>query len=109
MSQELSSNICNFFMLHMILNGIIEENGVTNDKYLEVYSLRYLLEEHQNELPSYLEFAWKMNEEGYLEPYVFISLFHVDIYPQFQAYMSDEDNRKKAMEYVGKYLIEKID
>jgi tetratricopeptide (TPR) repeat protein len=90
-------------------NGIIEENGLTDEKYLEVYSLQYLLEENQNDLPEYLEFAWKMKEEGYLEPYVFISLFHVDIYPQFEVYMEDEENRKKAIEYVEKYLIQKIE
>ncbi|MBD3637065.1 MAG: hypothetical protein HUJ25_06930 [Crocinitomicaceae bacterium] len=90
-------------------DGIIEENGITNDKYLEVYSLRYLLEEHQNDLPSYLEFAWKMKEEGYLEPYVFISLFHVDIYSQFEHYMADEGNCKKSKEYVEKYLIERLE
>ena len=66
-----------------------------------------MLEKNQNDLPEYLEFAWKMKEEGYLEQYVFISLFHVDVYSQFEVFMEDEQNRKKSMEYVEKYLVER--
>ena len=87
-------------------DGIIEPNGETDDIYLEVYSYRRMLEKHDDELPELLEFAYKMMEDGYLECYVFISLFHVDIYPQFKHYMSFPENREKAMEYVDKYLIE---
>jgi tetratricopeptide (TPR) repeat protein len=87
-------------------DGIIEPNGETPERYLEVYSYRRMLEKHDDELPGHLEFAYKMMEEGYLECYVFISLFHVDIYPQFKDYMSFPENREKSMEYVDKYLIE---
>lgn len=87
-------------------DGIIESNGMTDDKYLEVYSIRRLLEEHEEDLPKYMKFGYKMMEEDYLEPYIFISLFHVDIHPQFKDYMSVEENRVKSMEYVEKYLIE---
>lgn len=89
--------------------GIIEENGKTDDKYLEVYSLRKMINKHKGgELPDYLQFALKMEEEGYLEPYVFVSLFHVDIYSQFKDYMSSEENRDKTVDFIQKYLIEKI-
>ena len=88
-------------------DGIIEENGVTKDKYLEVYSFRHMLEKNQDNLPEYLEFGWKMKEAGYLEQYVFISQFHADLYPQFEVFMSDETNRKKSIEYIEKYLIER--
>jgi len=90
-------------------DGIIEENGKTDDKYLEVYSFRRMINKHKDtELPDYLKFGLKMEEEGYLEPYVFISLFHVDIYSQFKHYMSFEENRDKSVEFIQKYLIEKI-
>lgn len=89
-------------------DGLIEENGETEDRYLEVYSMRRMLDEHPNDLPGYLHFADKMKEEGYLEPYVFISMFHVDIYPQFKKYMESEENRIKCREYIDKYLIESI-
>jgi hypothetical protein len=87
-------------------DGIIEENGEIEDRYLEVYSFRRMLEQHVHNLPEPLHFADKMREEGFLEPYVFVSLFHIDIYPQFKHYMSDEANRAKTIDFVEKYLIE---
>ena len=87
-------------------DGIIEENGEFSDRYLEVYSFRRMLEKHPNDLPEALHFADKMREEGYLEPYVFICLFHFDIYEQFKDYMSVEANRIKTAEFIEKYVIE---
>jgi tetratricopeptide (TPR) repeat protein len=91
-------------------DGIIEENGITDEKYLEIYSLRTMLNKHKDkQLPPYLQFALKMDEEGYFEPYVFISLFHVDIYPQFEHYMSFEENRVKTIDFIEKYLIVRVE
>jgi len=87
-------------------DGIIEKNGETEDVYLEVYSWRRLLKKHGSEIPDYLKFAYQMMEDGFLECYVFISLFHVDIYPQFKHYMSFPENREKSIEYIEKYCIE---
>lgn len=87
-------------------DGIIEENGEFSDRYLEVYSFRRMLEKHPNDLPESLHFADKMREEGYLEPYIFICLFHFDIYEQFKDYMSVEANRIKTAEFIEKYVIE---
>jgi tetratricopeptide (TPR) repeat protein len=87
-------------------DGIIEENGEFTDRYLEVYSFRRMLEKHPNDLPESLHFADKMREEGYLEPYIFICLFHFDIYEQFKDYMSVEANRIKTAEFIEKYVIE---
>ena len=89
-------------------DGIIEENGEFEDRYLEVYSYRKMLEAHPNDLPEFLHFADKMREEGYLAPYVFTSLFHIDIYPQFKDYMSHEENRQKTKDFIEKYVIEPI-
>lgn len=86
-------------------DGIIEPNGVTNDKHLEVYSWHVLLESFDGEVPSYLEFAEEMEEEGYLDCYVMVSLFHYDIYPQFKDFMSYEENRTRTKEYIEKFLI----
>jgi len=86
--------------------GIIEPNGEFEDRYLEVYSMRRMLEKHPNDLPEELHFADKMREEGLLEPYVLICLFHVDIYDQFKDYMSTEENRTKSIDFVEKHLIE---
>ena len=86
-------------------DGIIEPNGEFTDRYLEVYSYRKMLEAHPNDLSSDLHFADKMREEGFLEPYVLVCLFHYDIYEQFKDYMSDEANRVKTIEFYEKYII----
>ncbi|WP_066755893.1 tetratricopeptide repeat protein [Crocinitomix algicola] len=86
-------------------DGIISDNEKIEDHYLEVYSYRYMLNKNQHDLPEFLHFADKMKEEGFLEPYVFISQFHFDLYPQFKHYMSIEENRNKAIEYIEKYVI----
>lgn len=88
-------------------DGIIEPNPETEDRYLEVYSIRRMLEKHEDEIPEYIRFGYKMMEDGYLECYVFFTLFHVDIYPQFKDYMSFEENRVKMIEYIEQYLIER--
>ena len=64
-----------------------------------------MLEAHPNDLSSDLHFADKMREEGFLEPYVLVCLFHYDIYEQFKDYMSDEANRAKTIEFYEKYII----
>lgn len=88
--------------------GIIEPNGEIKDRYLEVYSIRTMLEKHENNLPKSLEFANEMRKKGYLESYVFISLFHIDIYPQFKDYMQDEANREKTKAFIEEFLISPI-
>lgn len=90
-------------------DGIIEPNGVTTEKYLEVYTFGIMLEMNADDLPEHYQFALKMMEEGYLDCYIFISMFHIDIYPQFKDYMTDEANRAKCAEYIDKYLLEKRD
>jgi tetratricopeptide (TPR) repeat protein len=89
-------------------NGIIEENGKTKDKYLEVYSWRRILEE-LNEVPEYLDFAVQMEEEGYLDCYVLISLYHFDFYEQTKDFLSHQENKDKTKEYINKYLIKSYD
>ncbi|MGV6862436.1 MAG: tetratricopeptide repeat protein [Putridiphycobacter sp.] len=88
--------------------GIIEENGVTNDRYLEVYSWKRALNE-MNEVPEYLEFAVEMEEEGYLDCYVLVSLYHYDIYPQTKDFLSIEENKEKTKVYLEKYLFKSLD
>jgi len=89
-------------------NGIIEENGKTKDKYLEVYSWRRVLEDI-NEVPDYLEFAVQMEEDGYLDCYVLFSLYHYDFHEQVIDFLSYDENKSKTKEYIEKYLIKSYD
>lgn len=81
-------------------DGIIAENPVTKEKYLEVYSWEKMLKNARN-LPDYMQFAKKMMDEGYLDCYVFISLFHVDDYSQFKDWAAS--NQSRIREYIEKY------
>lgn len=86
-------------------NGIIQPNDSVKEQYLEVYCYRKMLKTHQHDLPANLHFADKMNEEGFLEPYIFFSQFHFDIYPQFKHYIENAENQEKCKSYIEKYLI----
>ncbi len=87
-------------------DGIIESNGKTEDIYLEVYSWRRFIEEHEDDLPEYFRFAQKMIKEGYFDCYILTGLFHVDIYPQLKHFMSNPSNRERTETYINTYLIE---
>ncbi|MDA7744668.1 hypothetical protein N8911_01070 [bacterium] len=82
---------------------IIRPNKVTNAKYLEVYSWEKMLLAHPDE--EKFEFAYEMVKEGYLDCYVFLSQFHYDLYPQFQVFAAE--NQEKIKKYMEVYLTEK--
>ena len=87
-------------------DGIIEENSEFDEVYLEVYSWKVLLEYYETRTtPNYLKFAEEMLEDGYLDCYVLVSLFHYDLYPQFKHFMSIPENKERTKEYIEKYLI----
>lgn len=86
--------------------GIIEKNNETNEVYLEVYSWVRMLEYYESRpTPEYLKFAEEMLEDGYLDCYVLVSLFHYDLYPQFKHFMSFPENKERTKDYIQKYLI----
>ena len=87
-------------------DGIIEPNSKTNEVYLEVYSWRRFIEENEDNLPERFRFAQKMMKAGYLDCYVLLSFFHVDIYGQLQHFMAIPENRERIETYINTYLIE---
>ncbi len=84
--------------------GIITSSQI-KDKYLEVFSWREFLNTHRDNLPKEFRFAQKMNQEGYLDCYIFFSLFHTDIYPQFNDFMESKSNREKMKYFITNFLI----
>ncbi|MFD1551841.1 hypothetical protein DNU06_01915 [Putridiphycobacter roseus] len=86
--------------------GLIEQNDLTNETYLEVYSWKQFLKENEDNLPVLFRFAKKMEKEDYLDCYVFFSFFHVDIYPQFQDFITKEGNKEKMERFINEFLIE---
>ncbi len=84
-------------------DGILMPNTVTKQKYLEVYCWEKLLTSGK-ELPEEFAFAKKMMGEGYLDCYVFVSMFHQDEYGQFTDFM--KTNKSRVADYIRKYLAE---
>ena len=74
--------------------GIRKPNEKSIEKYAEIYSWKKMLNKTDKE---YFPFARAMQKMGYLECYVFITLFHHDIYSQFKDYV--EKNPEKVKEY----------
>lgn len=82
-------------------SGVItKQNDLSKASYLEVYSWENMLAHTDEET---FDFAKKMQKEGFLDCYVFISLFHYSNYDQFCDFISN--NKAKSKEYILKYLI----
>lgn len=73
------------------------------EKYLEVQSWKKMLEATAKEDIPALDYARKMEAEGMLAPYLFISLFNVDFYSQYRDFV--DNNEELAMRYINEYLI----
>ena len=74
--------------------GFVRPNEKTNEKYLEIYGWKKML---NNSGKQHFPFARAMQKMGYLECYVFITLFHHDIYNQFKDFV--EKNPEKVKQY----------
>ncbi|MES2616526.1 MAG: tetratricopeptide repeat protein [Bacteroidota bacterium] len=72
---------------------IIKENTLTKSKYLEEYSWEQLLS--KNRSADEFAFAREMQEKGFLDCYVLISLFHVDLYSQQQHLVKNNPDKVK--------------
>ncbi len=76
-------------------NGMIKkDNGVTSQRYLEVYSWEQML---KNSNAPELNFAKQMQQAGYLDCYALISCFHYDNYKQFKNFV--KNNSEKVKKY----------
>jgi len=71
-------------------NGIIGANDITNEKYLEVYSWKYMLSKTDT---SQFKFARQMQKQEMLDCYVFISCFHYNFYPQYLNFIAANKDR----------------
>lgn len=95
--------------------GILRSNEITNERYLELYGWKEMLKDHSNEIDTTIKdpkkraaylmrsnamkkdtaqikqidfhFARSMQKIGYLDCYVFITLYHHDLYPAFKEFV----------------------
>lgn len=79
---------------------IIKDNDLTDLKHLEVYAWDYMLKNSDDDI---LESARKAKKAGYLNEYVFISMFHPDFWEQYKDYRSN--NKQKMTDYLTLYLL----
>ena len=84
-------------------NGMVTaKNSLTQSNYLELYSWEYML---QNSTHPDLQQAIKMQKDGFLDCYIFITCFHFDFYQQYLHFVTH--NKDKVSDYYLKYIINK--
>jgi hypothetical protein len=82
---------------------IVKDCPLTQSKYMEVYAWEKMLKSAPT-VPANLAFAKKMADAGYLDCYIFISVFHFDLYDQYADFVMHNMDRVKK--YVDTYLTE---
>lgn len=84
-------------------NGkIYKINKLTDAKYLEVYSWEEMLANSKDPM---LDEARRMQADGFLDCYVFVSCFHYDLLSQYRDFASK--NQSRIIEYFNKYITSK--
>ena len=86
--------------------GLIKENDITKETYLEVFSWKRMLEKNKNKRPEELAFAYEMEEKGLLDCYVFFSNYHIDFAYQAEHFSQNEENRNRMKEFIMNYLVQ---
>lgn len=79
---------------------IASNNNLTKQKFLEAYCWEELL---KNSSDPKFDFARQMQKEGYLDCYVFISLFHYGIYDQYKSF--SKDNKDRIRKYLKEFAM----
>ena len=84
--------------------GIINEgNEFTTYKYIEVYGWEQMLNESDDES---LSVAKRMQNNGYLDCYIFLSRFHDDLYPQYIHFV--KNNKERIIKYFNDEVLESL-
>lgn len=78
--------------------GLLSTNSLTDYSTLEAYCWDYMLERADEDIEE-LAVAREMKENGTLEEYVLISLFHYDLYDQFKHYVTN--NKVESVAYLN--------
>ncbi len=78
---------------------VVNKNSLTNSDYLEVFSWEEML---NNSNDSQLDQARQMQQDGYLDCYVFITCFHFDLLEQYKDFAAK--NEQKIKTYFRRYM-----
>ncbi|HMN32106.1 MAG TPA: hypothetical protein PKA54_01900 [Chitinophagaceae bacterium] len=91
--QSVKQDVFNFYDT----SGVVVPNEKTQERYLEVYAWKKML---NNTSPKHFQFARAMEKMGYLDCYVLISLFHIDLYSQFIDIVKTHPEKVKKYFYI---------
>lgn len=74
------------------INGMLLPNDSTKEKYLETYCWKRMLDSAEEHT---FAFARLMQELGYLDCYAMVTEFHNDLYPEYLAFMNENEEKVK--------------
>lgn len=84
-------------------DGVINKSTeLTNQKYMEVYSWEYMLKKDDSDEKEF-GFARKMEKEGYLDCFVFVSMYHVNFREQYEDF--SKNNAERIRTYINTQLV----
>lgn len=84
-------------------NGVITKtNSLTSQKYMEAYCWEYMLKNSTSKEGEF-DFARKMMNAGYLDCYVFVSMYHISLNKQYEDF--SKNNASRIKEYFDTYLV----
>lgn len=73
-------------------NGVLLPNDSTKERYLETYCWKRMLDSAEENT---FAFARLMLELGYLDCYALVTQFHQDLYPQYVAFINENEEKVK--------------
>lgn len=82
--------------------GIIKSSELTSQKYMETYSWEYMLKKDDTDEKEF-GFARRMQTEGYLDCYVFVSMYHVNFREQYIDF--SKNNAERIRTYIDTQLV----
>jgi len=87
--------------------GLIKKSAdFTEQKYLESYSWEFMLKKsNADDEKDYkeMDFARRMQKEGYLDCYAFVSCYHVNFHKQYKDFSAHNADRIRT--YINTYII----
>ena len=83
--------------------GIITSSTeITNQKYMEVYSWEYMMKKDDTDEKEF-GFARRMEKEGFLDCYVFVSMYHINFREQYTDF--SKNNADRIRTYINNHLV----
>jgi tetratricopeptide (TPR) repeat protein len=84
-------------------DGIVtKKSSLTDSKYMEVYSWEYMLKKSETEDKEFA-FARKMKDEGFLDCFVMVSMYHISFRKQYADF--SKNNAERIRKYIDTYLV----